>query len=723
MSKAINARYAIEIPLDASSVEDFKPDKGVKVLVKDKKGAIQSQVAKLDGKGQGAATFSFSEHPGALQVVVGPEEATDQEIQGLQTISFAVSARQWIGKERLQLRPILISAYYWWWWWRWCRTFTITGRVICADGSPVPGAKVCAYDVDRWWIWSSIQQVGNCETTDINGAFTIKFRWCCGWWPWWWWRFRTWNINPLLTDRINTVLQQAPNVRLQPLTSSQPGLSAFKGLLAEEGLDLDKPLTATDADKLEVVRTQLVKKLPASAELAQLRIWPWWPWRPWWDCTPDIIFKVTQDCITPGTVIVDEDVSDTRWDIPNPLNVTLIANEKACCRPICPPGQVCDEGECLLITQVCGDPINEIGGNLGAPAAPAGYLRPGGVAPGSPTYNGDRPYADTITITKNTGDMVGVDYYEVEYFNGATWGPVPPGAAVSFSRRWMLLPGATTGDEPFPFISMPDAASVPHTVVESREHFENTHYGDWWPGSGFRFWIVNETLLLPLDSTKFADGTYQFRVVGWQLGGSGELINPKVIPVCGTEKDNNLVLTFDNRVVTAVGHDPSHNCGGGIHTCTLEPDTHISEVRINGVKVNPCDTVNARDGILEIDFLAHDPDKHLGGYSLVATYGLSSVVNLLDQPSSSVTPLVAGIQTGWNAGDANGTYGVALSQGATAPHWGGGKYTLRINVTEAFPIPCCYQFELRAWKRTVVGCYHGYAHNNLTEYSIGVGIC
>lgn len=322
---------------------------------------------------------------------------------------------------------------------------------------------------------------------------------------------------------------------------------------------------------------------------------------------------------------------------------------------------------------------------------PKDICGPGAVLPGVADYNGDRPYAGTVTVEKNSGDILNVDYYEVEFFNGATWNPVPVGASVDFSRRWMLLPGATTNDESFAFVTMLDAGAVPHIVVESREHFEATHYFDWWPGLGFRFWITNENLLVPIDSTKFADGTYSFRIVGWQLGGAGELINRKVIPVCGTEKDNNLILTFDNQVEDPMTHDTTHNCGAGIHKCTQEPDTHISEVRINGVVVNPCDTINAKEGTLEVDFLAQDTDGHLAVYSLVATYGLSLAVNLLSQPSSGVTALTAGTQTGWVNGNANGTYGVALSQGAVAPHWYGGKYTLKVKIQEAFQVPCCYQ--------------------------------
>ena len=42
---------------------------------------------------------------------------------------------------------------------------------------------------------------------------------------------------------------------------------------------------------------------------------------------------------------------------------------------------------------------------------------------------------------------------------------------------------------------------------------------------------------------------------------------------------------------------------------------------------------------------------------------------------------------------------------------------------EAFPEPCCYQFELRAYKRTVLSCDHDFHVANLSEYTFGVGLC
>src|SRR5262249_47247612 len=181
-------------------------------------------------------------------------------------------------------------------------------------------------------------------------------------------------------------------------------------------------------------------------------------------------------------------------------------------------------------------------------------------------------------------------------------------------------------------------------------------------------------------------------VRGWQRGG-GSLTNPRPLPICGTEPEleNKLVLFFDNRVVPNPGHPVTHNCGGGIHVCTSEPDTHIMQVRINGQPVAVCGTADAAAGDLEVDFLATDPDGHLAYYSLDPHYGLSAVVPLLALPGANVVPLDPGIQTGWRLGQSTATYRVALSQGASQPHWYGGRYRLTVPASQAFPEPCCYQ--------------------------------
>ncbi len=702
--------YVLEVPLDATAIGKGEAQE-LRVVAIGKGGTAAMETVTVRAGGQQSVALSFAEQPGALRVLVGPASASDEELTQSQTIAVDVPGRVWKDTKAV-IDPIRISPYFWWWWPFWCREYVVRGRVVCADGSPVPGALVCANDVDWLWWWSSTEQVG-CDTTDINGAFEIKFRWCCGRWPWWWWKYRAWKFDPILVDRIKPVLERDPRIELGR-TTAQPSLEPFSKLLAAEGIPTNKPLTAHDAPRLEGLRDKLLAVLPAASELEALRVWPYVPWWPWWDCTPDLIFRVTQDCDQPGTVIYDESVLQTRWNVTNPLDVTLVANDLACYRPICPE-QPCHEGECLDISSICGASIDTIGGNPGADPAPVGYLYPNAVPAGNPVWNGDRPFAGGVTVHK-ANVMTGVDYYEIEVDSGGGFGPMPPGGAVSFSRHWLRPPGPwnplwTHGDVGFPFTTMSG-----HLVVESREHYEAT--------TGLptaAFWTTNADLVVPIDSTKFGDGTYRFRVVGWHDGGGGTITDPRVLPVCETEIENGWVLTFDNRLEPDPAHptSPTHPCGAGtVHSCVTEPDTDVIAVRVNGVEVSPCEVVSDRTGVLEIDFFANDPDGHLALYELKATYAENAEVQLLPLrtlPGASLTLL---------SGDYVGpTYGEALGQGAAQPTWRGGTMRLVVPAAAAFPEPCCYQLELRAWKRTVVSCSGSADHHNLSEYTIGVGVC
>ena len=68
------------------------------------------------------------------------------------------------------------------------------------------------------------------------------------------------------------------------------------------------------------------------------------------------------------------------------------------------------------------------------------------------------------------------------------------------------------------------------------------------------------------------------------------------------------------------------------------------------------------------------------------------------------------------------SYGAAILQGAPRPVWSGGMIRLTIpDLSLAFPETCCYELELRAYKRTIVNCSYGYSsHSNLSQYSFGV---
>jgi hypothetical protein len=702
-------RYQLEVPLDASHVGELGPDEDqkLKVVVSDEGGGSRSESVALGKDRTGVAKFEFDERPSALTVFIGPDRATDEELTQSQTITVGVGIRDWGEGSQLQLGPIEIAPYWWFWWLRWCREYVIRGRLVCPDGSPVPGAEVCAYDVDWWFWWSSKQSVG-CATTDVNGAFEIRFRWCCGFWPWWWWRYRVWELDTDLAERVGAVVAERPEVEMGRF-GNRPSLEVFEHLLEEDALIAGRSLEAADAPALDDLRAHLLERLPFSEELARLHIWPWWPWWPWWDCSPDIIFTATQECgSAEPTTIVDETVWDTRWNISSPLDVTLVSTSQACCLPTDGGG-----GECLIVDGVCGIPLTNVGGNLGAPATPAGYASPGAVVPGTSASNGDRPFGGGVTITKNPGDLVGVDYLELEMFDpvSTSWVPLPMGAELGYSREYW----EPSGTPQFLFPPFGVQTLSGHRVWETREHFETASGAVWYPSFGWaRAWLShNFSLLAYLDTSKFTDGTYEMHAVGWNDGGGGTLTNRRVIPLCGEDEENRFVLTFDNRVEIAAGHPSSHNCGG-VHACTLEPDTHISDVRINGASIDPCATVQA-EGDLEIDFQVTDPDGHLAYYSLIATWGLNESKDLL--ALGTVTALGGGTFEG-------PTYGEALGQGASAPSWEGGSYTLHVpSAAAAFEEPCCYQLELRAHKRTIVDCWGGYAHGNITEYSLGVGIC
>jgi hypothetical protein len=635
------------------------------------------------------ASFDLKQLPGGLRAVVGPADAEDEELPQLQTISVTLPTRALVGRE-VRLAPIRISSYYWHWWRRWCRTFTIRGRVLCPNGSPVPGARVCAFDVDWWWWHSSRQQVG-CATTDASGAFSITFRWCCGWLPWWWWRRRFWQLEPLLVDKIRPLLERVPQLK-PPIPSPRPGLEFFEGLASATGAPTRPAAAEPDLAALPALRERALARLPLSPELAALRVWPWAPWQPWWDCAPDIAFTVTQECQGQVKTIVSEGLFDARWNIPTTLDVTLTANDQACCIDEPPP----PEGNCVVISSVCSNLVDVVGGNPGAPAAPVGYLNPGAIATG-----GDRPYAGVVPVSGLFGSGANVDYYEFEWATAPAgpWSPMPPAAAGGFSRVYW---GPQLGGGPVGFhgVSFPFTPLGGRLVVESREHFEaNNDPGSW---GLTRFWVSNRDLLFQwLTATTFADDTYFLRLAGYAASGGG-LGERQLLPLCGTEQPNGLALTIDNA------------------TSTQEPAADIVDVRINGASAGPCSNIDASaGGSLDVDFVAYDVDSHLALYALVATYGKNLAVNLLGAPGATLTPVALGAIP---AADFPGPdYGAARTQGATAPAWRGGGLRLHIpDLRAAFPETCCYQLELRVYKRSVVSCNYDFTPWKLSYYSLTV---
>lgn len=730
----------IRIPVDLSTIEDLQPDQQVRVAIRDAQGKLHSQLVRPK-RGRADAEFELDERPGSLLVLVGPGDAEEDELERLDVLQRNVSLRHLQG-DVLEIEPIRVTPVMWRRWLHWCRTFTVHGRVVCPDGGAVPGAQVCAYDVDFWWWWGSRQLVG-CATTDQHGNFSLKFRWCCGLRPIWWWKLRDWRLEPVLADLIVPELQKDPRLRNPPRPEPQPDPAIFERLV-RAGEDLQRVTERPDvlrpdlrlrpdvrlrphlgggltvrlddrlalpADRLEPATLDLdglqdrltrARILPHIPELERYQLWPWYPWRPWLDCNPDLVFRVTQNCGGTHQVILNEGFFDTRWNVPTELDVTLVADTDCCI-----VDEPLPDEDCALLHGVCSLDVDQVGGNPGAPPSlPAGYA------------TGDRPFGGSVRIR---GQVGGVDYYGVEISadGGATWAPLSEEAFDGFTRRWWEPVGNVFQNVPFP-AQVIDG----QRVIETVGHHQANHQPGSWGTS--RFWLGTDYDSIVYWDTdgNFNDGTYQLRVRGYTEAG-GNLTDAGVLPTCATQTDAGLVLTIDNRFVGgASGHPtaPDHPCGGGtVHVCTTEPDTDVLRVEIGGQEVNPCSVIDASaGGNVVIDFLAHDPDGHLSHYSLVATYGENQVVNLLSVGSLSPSPVPAPVPAAAQVGP---SYPAALGQGATRPTWHGGAFRLTVNdLHQAFPVSCSYQLELRAYKRTIVNCDGNHPHRNLSEYSFAVQV-
>jgi hypothetical protein len=476
-------------------------------------------------------------------------------------------------------------------------------------------------------------------------------------------------------------------------------------------------------DIIPSLRDKLLTELPHVPELERLRIWPWWPWTPWFDCSPDIIFRVTQKCDSQIKTIVAENVFQTRWDIPTNCNVTLIANKDACClhKPDRPP-----EGDCVVISGVCGDPgipVTHIGGNAGAPANPAGYADPGGR---------DRPFSESVYISGQFGTAAQADYYEIEYtpHGLAAWAPVPPGALGGMTR------GYFDATQPWPNqwfnVSFPVKTFGTRHVYESRRHYETTHGpANWGNAMGGRTWYYNVNQIAEIQSSGiFTDGVYDFRIAGYKALANGALdpSTRKVLDGCGDPKDkpevrnNFLALCFDNRFVGS----PTP---GTVHINTSEPDCGIAAVRLGGAPIEPCGMQKLElKTSLEIDFFVTDnpaspePNAHLDHYTLTLKYDQGGAKNLLDSAQVGSLSYTAGAGVSVGPDYANAVAPSANPpESAIRPHWKGGKITLHIDdASKVFPKTCCYLIELTAWKRNIVSCDGHLNYYNQTNYSFTV---
>ena len=731
--------FLLEVPVDASQVSEFKPNHPIKVAAYTRQGEAHERVVNLDAEGKATASFSFNEAPGSLTVALGPETASVADLKNMQTITVDVAASYWRRSAEVKLPAVPISTYYWRWWLRWCRQFKVTGRLLCADGSPVVGATVSAFDVDAWWWWFSQELVGT-AVTDSTGSFEIDFTRCCGWWPWYWWDLREWLVDPYLVEQISAVVKQNPNLGSLPAAVPSPSLEVFQKLLISSAktsragvlANVVRPAgnlvdTAVDPNALNGIREQLGAILPKEFPLP---IWPWYPWYPWLECGANIIFKATQVCGGQTHSIVAETVANTRWDIPNDLNVTLNANDLACCAYNCGSNDGnCPEGNCIVPSDICDINVGSIAGNVGAPASTPAQV--GLYAPGVQ----DRPFGGAIDIFGIFGDAVDVDYYEFQYATSQAgpYTPLPLAAAGGFDRQVLtVLPGPVFKWVPvgFPVSTISDGTTN-HNVIETIAHYESIHGSQTWDAATHDLLIVLQSL------NTLPNGTYYLRTVGYVRPGSvGNLSlantdnpgNPGVLAVCDPfprdRKVNNWwVVTLDNQAPLPT--DPSGQpCG--LHICTNQPTSDILQLALlhsdgSSTVIEGCQTftINCTDK-LQIDFAAYDPDGFLDYYALQTLYGVDLSVNLLSLPSSVFGP--SPIAPSWAPGAAQvgPGYGYALLEGATSPVWSGGSIRLTVLAKDAFPTTCAYLLQLNVYKRTIVDCDADYPQQNVSFESFTI---
>ena len=712
-----NSVFSLQVPLDASQVKNIDTARAVKVVAYGA-GLMLEQTVQFNDRGQASASFTFDQNPGALNIALGPGNASAEDLQHMQTISVNVPASSWSGARRVTISPVSISPYFWRWWWRWCQTYTITGRVLCPDGSPVAGATVCAFDVDAWWWWISKQQVG-CVTTQRDGSFEITFTRCCGWLPWWWWETREWLLDPYLVDQITAAFKQNSTLTL-PRATPQPSLAVFDQLLASSAASARARRAAnvalqgnpaavvpfTDPAALEPLRTRLLEVVPREFPFP---IWPWYPWYPWWNCAANVIFQVTQSCGGEVNAIVNETLADVRWSIPADLNVTLTANDQACCVFGC-SNQECPEGYCLTPSDICDINIGSVGGNIGnsASLAQVGLAYPG---------TQDRPFAGAVSFFGQVGTLV--DYYEIQYSTtglAGSYAPLPLQAIAPFVRQVLVSTGSGFTWNPVLFAptSISDGTTS-HNVIETTYHYNAVNGPQEWDSYTYGLLLVLNSLnVLP-------NGTYYLQVIGWQRPGtSGDLTNGTVLSICEQTPTDNppvnyWVVTLDNQ---APGNTDPTGQTCGLHTCTDQPLSQIIQVAIqhqNGTTtpITGCGVVCIVDtDQLLIDFAAYDPDGFLAYYNLDVLYSSDQSVNLVSVGTLTASPLAPSYAPappiGPNAPNqtlVGPSYGAALGQGAASPVWKGGSMRLTVGATNAFPVlPCAYLLQLWVYKRPIVNC-------------------
>ena len=76
--------------------------------------------------------------------------------------------------------------------------------------------------------------------------FTMDFVWCCNWLPLCWWERRPWRLDPVLVEKIETVLKLNPSLRI---SAPSPKLELEFAELVERLLELARQTLSVDAER------------------------------------------------------------------------------------------------------------------------------------------------------------------------------------------------------------------------------------------------------------------------------------------------------------------------------------------------------------------------------------------------------------------------------------------------------------------------------------------
>ena len=719
--------------LDLSHIPDEQLDPAMELRVAVvREGAVLASATLMPGKAKERLPFEVvfdppflpgAHLPCPVRLLIGPN-VMDQELLGIETLSMEIDLSPARGDQqkphaqekavniapvKLGLLTLPVEIYQCWLFC--CRTYTVRGRVVCRHwhyepalrrwvfcDAPVPGATVEAYDVDCF-LWWCRRDLIKSAVTDIHGNFTIQFRWCCiNWHPW---LERNWAVDPELLGQIQELLARY-KIRLPPVP---PGPDPDPNYLQSLAANAVNATTRGRAGGLATIGSvgninapvsmdALQALVPPSAELAALHVWPWWGQR---DCAPDVVFRVTQRCHDRTVVIHNETNSQTRWDIPTSLNVTLLANSEACCLPVCRDPEC---PECIKLTWVGCTPADHIGTTAGPPDV-RGY--------GYSDTLLDRPFYGAIQIRGGVG--WDVDYFKVQVSrNGGAWSDLAVPAFEGFSRSYW--DGSSFVPAPAPAFT--PIAKSGRTVMITRKRYETLHpaiprFG------GSVLWNDYDTLLY-FDSLAnpalTPDALYQLRFVGYAADAADNLIlaSERILPSCGTASAETVYIRVDNQASNHPPFTADHPFGPGfVHFKTNEPDCYIRKVCKNEGRtdehcITACEIVRLKaSDTLTIHFSVTCPptveDGHLGGYELKAEHGVSATFDIGTGAHGTFVEdaLVPGTFV------VGPDYASALGQGAPRPHWYGGDYKVTLTGAD-FPECCAYLLRLHAWKRTTNGC-------------------